>query len=64
MSENNINGKKNKELDPSSNERNLQEYNSNDKDFNTENPKGHDQPQKQRLHEHRDHDHSDNCNCG
>ncbi len=64
MSENNINGKKNKELDPNSKERNLQEYSSNDKDFNTENPKGHDQSQKQRLHEHLDHDHRDNCNCG
>ena len=64
MSENNTSGKKNKELDPNSKEHNLQEYNSNDKDFIPENKDGQDQSQKQRLHEHRDHDHSDNCNCG
>jgi hypothetical protein len=64
MSENNLNGKRNKELDPTSKERNLQEYNSNDKDFNPENQSGHDQSQKQKMHEQQDHDHNDTCNCG
>jgi hypothetical protein len=64
MSENNVKGKRNKELESNSKERNLQEYNSIDKDINPEIQNGQDQSQKQRPHEHIDHDHSDNCTCG
>ncbi len=37
MSENSTNNKKNKELEPDNKERNLKEYESNDKDTHTEN---------------------------
>ena len=49
MSEDNSNNKKNKELDPNNKERNLQEYNSNDTD--SESQKGQNHSQKQHIHD-------------
>ncbi len=61
MSENNANNKKNKELEPGNKERNLQEYNSNDKDINTENNNKLDQRNNNKP---ANHNHDDNCSCG
>ncbi len=52
MSENNISNKKNKELDPDNKERNLQEYNSNDKDTDTGNNNKPNQTNKKGLDNH------------
>jgi hypothetical protein len=60
MSENNISNKKNKELDPNNDERNLQEYNSNDKDIDADSQNGQDQSSKQ---QNTHHNQDDNCSC-
>jgi hypothetical protein len=58
MSEDNLDNKKNKELDPSNKERNLQEYNSNDKDSKIQNGQNHFQKQQGQQHIH-----DENCGC-
>jgi hypothetical protein len=57
MSEDNIDNKKNRELDPSNKERNLQEYNSNDKE-SIQNGQNHSQ-----KHQGQQHIHDENCGC-
>ncbi len=54
MSKDNIDNKKNKELDPSNKERNLQEYNSNDTKSEIKNG------QKQQGQQHI---HDESCGC-
>jgi hypothetical protein len=58
MIEDNIDNKKNKELDPGNKERNLQEYNSNDTTSEIQNGENHSQKQQEQQHIH-----DENCGC-
>lgn len=59
MSEVNSNNKKNKELDPNNKERNLQEYNSDDKESKIQNERN-----QSKIQQEHKHTHNDNCSCG
>ncbi len=61
MSEGNTINKKNKELEPDSKERNLQEYRSNDEGIDAGDKNGPNQANRKELVSH---SHNEGCSCG
>ncbi len=59
MNEVNDSNKKNKELEPNNRERNLKEYNSDDREIEIQNAKSQSKSQQEQQHIH-----DDDCSCG